>query len=141
MPAPFKPSIAFMYALSALNPSLSELVKSKIGGICIKLKPPINAELIVELINPYNVSQFVKSNSNILVNSAINELIINNIYGDDISAYLTNIMNILNGMINNNNNNLNNLATIKNALKMYIIRILNFNNGYDILRQLICEDI
>ena len=71
----------------------------------------------------------------------INELIINNIYGDDISAYLTNIMNILNGMINNNNNNLNNLATIKNALKMYIIRILNFNNGYDILRQLICEDI
>jgi hypothetical protein len=87
------------------------------------------------------VAQSMITYNNTFYIEDINELIINNIYGDDISAYLTNIMNILNGMINNNNLNLNNLATIKNALKMYIIRILNFNNGYDILRQLICEDI
>ena len=87
------------------------------------------------------VAQSMITYNNTFYIEDINELIINNIYGDDISAYLTNIMNILNGMINNNNLNLNNLATIKNALKMYIIRILNFNNGYDILRQLICEDM
>lgn len=95
------------------------------------------------------VAQAMITYNNTFYIEDINELIINNIYGNDISTYLTNIINILNGMINNNNNiyqtninNLNNNTTIiKNALKMYIIRILNFNNGYDILRQLICEDI
>lgn len=95
------------------------------------------------------VAQAMITYNNTFYIEDINELIINNIYGDDISTYLTNIINILNGMINNNNNiyqtninNLNNNTTIiKNALKMYIIRILNFNSGYDILRQLICEDM
>jgi hypothetical protein len=95
------------------------------------------------------VAQAMITYNNTFYIEDINELIVNNIYGNDISTYLTNIINILNGMINNNNNiyqtninNLNNNTTIiKNALKMYIIRILNLNNGYDILRQLICEDM
>ena len=69
----------------------------------------------------------------------INELIINNEFGNDLSIYLTNIVNILQD--NNNYQNINNISQLKNALKLYIYRMITLNRGIECCNYLMCEDM
>jgi len=87
------------------------------------------------------VNKMIEYNNRFYIED-INELIIINQFGNDITLYLTNIVNILQNVVNNNNNeNNNNNTSIKNALKLYIFRIIALNNGIECCNKLICEDV
>jgi len=85
------------------------------------------------------VSKMIQYNNRYYIDD-INELIIINQFGSDITLYLTNIVNILQNVVNNENNN-NNNTSIKNALKLYIFRIIALNNGRECCNKLICNDL
>ncbi len=82
-------------------------------------------------------------NHNFYIND-IRELVSINQYGDDISVYLTNIIEILErhlNSLNNNNTTFSSLLfTYKRALKTNIYRILEDRNGIECCNKLINKD-
>jgi len=80
-------------------------------------------EEIVEKLLLYNHSYYLED---------INKIILNNKYNNDINTCLSNIINILN-TINQNQN----IIIIKNSLKNYIYRILEFNDGINCCNEII----
>jgi hypothetical protein len=88
------------------------------------------AEQVVQSMLTYNNNFYIDD---------IYVLINNNTYGDEISVHLRTIISILNN-ITNTNVNTNITANIQ-SLKMTVFRILSMNNGVDVLKHLICEDL
>ena len=80
-------------------------------------------EEIVEKLILYNHSYYLED---------INKLMLSNKYNNDINGCLSNIINIL----NTSNENQNSLM-VKNSLKNYVYRILEFNDGFNCCNELI----
>lgn len=91
------------------------------------------AEHVVQSMLTYNNNFYIDD---------IYGLINNNTYSDEVSVHLRTIVSILNNITNYANANINtNIAANIQSLKMTVFRILNLNNGVDILKHLICEDL
>jgi len=93
------------------------------------------AEQVVQAMLTYNNNFYIDD---------IYGLINNNTYSDEVSVHLRTIVSILNNITNYANININtntNIAANIQSLKMTVFRILNLNNGVDILKHLICEDL